>query len=108
MLRDSNWIDKTSAQNGTKEEQLASKLQRVIDRQDIVNLLNEYAYILDTVMVDTNAVTKWADLFTLDCSVTFPFGHFSGRASLPEMCIEAETRFERMIVSKEYKPCLSR
>lgn len=90
---------KVSYDNGAETKDLGSMLQRVLDHQDIVNLLNEYAYVLDTVMVNPEATKDWAALFTLDCSVTYPFGHFAGRASLPEMCLEAETRFERMIVS---------
>lgn len=96
---DSSEISKTCQNNGAEDKDLGSLLQRVLDRQDIVNLLNEYAYVLDTVMVNPEATKDWAELFTLDCSVTYPFGHFAGRASLPDMCLEAETRFERMIVS---------
>lgn len=81
---------------------MASKIQRLLDRQDIVNLLNEYAYVLDCVMLHPKYADKWAELFTTDCSVTYPFGTFKGRKSLPSMCLEAETRFQRMIVSLDF------
>lgn len=96
---DVSGIRKVCQNSGLEDKDIGPMLQRVLDRQDIVNLLNEYAYVLDTVMVNPEATKDWAALFTLDCSVTYPFGHFSGRASLPDMCLEAETRFERMIVS---------
>jgi hypothetical protein len=73
-------------------------LQRLLEHQDIVNLLNEYAYVLDTVMVDHTAATSWANLMTEDATVIFPFGVFKGRDSMAQMCLDAETRFQRMIV----------
>lgn len=72
----------TSEDDGNEKKDFTSMLQKILDRQDIVNLLNDYAYILDTVMVNREAAKDWAALFTLDCSVTYPFGHFSGRSCL--------------------------
>ena len=99
LSRDGAWIGSSQQDASNIPFSLEMKLQRVLDRQDIVNLLNEYAYVLDTVMVDPTYANKWADLFTADCSVTYPFGHYRGRDALPAMCLDAETRFQRMIVS---------
>jgi hypothetical protein len=93
-----DWTGLRSKHTKDKKADPATLLQRLVDHQDLVNLLNEYAYILDVVMVDHAAASAWANLMTKDAKVIFPFGVFEGRNSMAQMCLDAETRFRRMIV----------
>ena len=71
----------------------------MFEHQQIVNLLNEYAYTLDVCMVDPEASQQWAALFVNDCNITYPFGTHIGTKGLADWCLNAETRFQRMMVS---------
>lgn len=83
---------------------LEDKVQYLFEHQQITNLLNDYAYILDVCMVDSSAAHRWVALFTDDCSVTYPFGTHSGIAGLADWCLNAELRFHRMLVSTSPNP----
>lgn len=74
------------------------KVDFLFERQKLVALLDEYAYVLDTCMVHHAAAQTWAGLFTNDCSVTYPFGTHHGSNGLADWCLGAETRFSRMLV----------
>jgi hypothetical protein len=100
--RASDWTGLRTKKGKPQKADSAALLQRTVDRQDIVNLLNEYAYVLDKVMVDHAASEEWANTMTEDAVVTFPFGVFKGRESMAQMCLDAETRFERMIVCQPH------
>jgi len=77
---------------------LEEKVAFLYEHQRITDLLNEYAYTLDQVMVDQSlAESHWAKLFTEDCEVTYPFGTRHGREGLAEWCCSAELRFHRMM-----------
>jgi hypothetical protein len=78
---------------------LEDRVLYLYERQQITDLLNEYAYVLDVCMVDHSTIDRWVDLFTNDCNVTYPFGNHKGRAGLAEWAMNAETRFHRMLVS---------
>ena len=82
-----------------KPQSTEEKLTYIYDRAQIGDLLNTYGYNLDTVMVDSKNVRAWVDLFTEDCELTYPFGTHHGKQGLGEWCLQAETRFKRMIVS---------
>lgn len=75
------------------------KVHFLYERQRLVSLLDEYAYVLDACMVHHAAAQTWAGLFTDDCIVTFPFGTHHGTKGLAGWCLGAETRFSRMLVS---------
>lgn len=78
---------------------LEEQVRYLYEHQQITNLLNEYAYVLDVCMVNHSAAQKWADLFADDCDVTFPFGNHKGKGGLAQWAMNAETRFHRMLVS---------
>jgi hypothetical protein len=68
------------------------------ERQRIVDLCNTYAYTLDSTMMDLKVAEDWANLFTDDCMVTYPFGTHRGREGLAKFGMSAESRFKRMLV----------
>lgn len=78
---------------------LEDRVRYLYEHQQITDLLNEYAYVLDVCMVDHGAAEKWAGLFTDDCDVTYPFGNHRGKAGLATWAMNAENRFYRMLVS---------
>ncbi|KIW22752.1 uncharacterized protein PV07_11018 [Cladophialophora immunda] len=78
-------------------ETIEDRVRYLYEHQQITNLLNEYAYVLDACMVDHAAAHKWAALFTEDCAVTYPFGSHRGRDGLAQWAMNAETRFYRML-----------
>ncbi|OQU94030.1 SnoaL-like domain-containing protein [Cladophialophora immunda] len=80
-------------------ETIEDRVRYLYEHQQITNLLNEYAYVLDACMVDHAAAHKWAALFTEDCAVTYPFGSHRGRDGLAQWAMNAETRFYRMLHS---------
>lgn len=71
----------------------------IYERQRIVDLCNMYAYTLDSTMMDLKVAEDWANLFTDDCVVTYPFGKHDGREGLAKFGMVAESRFKRMLVS---------
>lgn len=73
------------------------KLILVYEHQQIENLINDYMYILDSVMVDPTNAKIWESLFTKDCEATYPFGTHYGRDGMAQWCLNAETRFARMM-----------
>lgn len=75
------------------------KLLYMYERQKIVDLCCSYAYTLDSTMMDLEVAHDWADLFTDDCVVTYPFGTHIGKKGLAEFGMTAESRFTRMLVS---------
>jgi hypothetical protein len=80
---------------------LEDRVAYLYEHQRITDLLNEYAYQLDYMMVDSRNVSEhWQGLFTEDCEVTYPFGTYRGRKGLGEWAFAAESRFERMEVSQ--------
>lgn len=81
---------------------LENRVKYLYEHQQITDLLNEYAYVLDVCMVDHGAAEKWAALFTDDCDVTYPFGNHQGKKGLATWAMNAETRFHRMLVSFTY------
>lgn len=83
----------------TKQETLEDKILYLYERQRIIDLLNEYAYTLDTTSLDLANAEVWASLFTEDCNATYPFGNHVGREGLAEYAMIAESRFKRMQVS---------
>jgi hypothetical protein len=76
------------------------KVTYLYEHQRITDLLNEYAYRLDSFKAGSdNLEGNWQRLFTDDCEVTYPFGTYHGREGLGEWAFEAEARFQRMQVS---------
>lgn len=75
------------------------KVLFLYERSRIEDLLCMYAYTLDSTMMDRKVAQDWANLFTQDCVVSYPFGTHVGRAGLPEFGMYAESRFRRMHVS---------
>lgn len=73
------------------------KLITVWEQQQITNLVSDYMYILDAIMVDPTNARVWEKLFTDDCEVTYPFGTHYGKAGMAQFCLNAETRFARMM-----------
>jgi hypothetical protein len=74
------------------------KILYIYERQRIVDLCNTYAYTLDSTMMDLAVAEDWANLFTDDCVVTYPFGTHHGREGLAKFGMIAESRFKRMLV----------
>lgn len=74
------------------------KILYMYERQHIVDLCNTYAYTLDSTMMDLKVAEDWANLFTEDCVVTYPFGTHHGREGLAKFGMIAESRFKRMLV----------
>jgi hypothetical protein len=91
--------DSKSTSSLAEPQTFEDKVRYLYEHQQITNLLNEYAYILDVCMVDHAAIEKWAALFTDDCDVTYPFGNHKGKDGLARWAMNAETRFFRMLVS---------
>ncbi|EXJ56598.1 hypothetical protein A1O7_06942 [Cladophialophora yegresii CBS 114405] len=97
------------AQDGTKKSNskpsselaqprtLEDMVRYLYEHQQITDLLNEYAYVLDVCMVDHRAIEKWTDLFTEDCDVTFPFGNHKGKDGLAKWCVPAAPTIFRML-----------
>lgn len=75
------------------------KILFMYERSRIADLLCTYAYTLDSTMMDRKVAQDWANLFTEDCVVSYPFGTHVGRIGLPEFGMYAESRFRRMHVS---------
>ncbi|EXJ71763.1 uncharacterized protein A1O5_05573 [Cladophialophora psammophila CBS 110553] len=73
------------------------KMLYLYERQRIVDLCNTYAYTLDSTMMDLKVAEDWANLFTEDCVVTYPFGTHHGREGLAKFGMIAESRFKRML-----------
>lgn len=78
---------------------IEDKVHFLFERQNITDLLNNYAYKLDVFMVDSSAADRWAALFTDDCVITYPFGTHVGTKGLADWCLNAELRFHRMMAS---------
>jgi len=74
------------------------KILYLYERQRIADLCNTYAYTLDSTMMDLKVAEDWANLFTEDCVVTYPFGTHCGRKGLAQFGMIAESRFKRMLV----------
>ncbi|KJZ79731.1 hypothetical protein HIM_01200 [Hirsutella minnesotensis 3608] len=72
------------------------KIVFMYEHQRIIDLLNEYCYILDSTSVDDAVFETWASLFTDDGEATYPFGTHKGREGLAQWAKTAETRFLRM------------
>lgn len=75
------------------------KMTYLYEKDRILDVLHSYAYALDCCMVDSSYSSAWADLFTQDCKVTYPFGTCVGRDDLAKFAMKAELRFYRMVVS---------
>ncbi|KAK6369410.1 hypothetical protein LTS17_009753 [Exophiala oligosperma] len=90
---------KTPAEHSSlaNPQSAGDKVHFLFERQRLVSLLDEYAYVLDACMVHHAAAQTWAGLFTDDCIVTFPFGTHHGTKGLAGWCLGAETRFSRML-----------
>lgn len=93
---DSKPADKSSLAD---PQTLEDRVKYLYEHQQVTNLLNEYGYTLDVCMVEHSTAQKWADLFTDDCDVTYPFGNQKGKDGLDKWALNAETRFHRMLVS---------
>ncbi|KAL7622423.1 hypothetical protein AAE478_007928 [Parahypoxylon ruwenzoriense] len=72
------------------------KILYMYEHQRIIDLLNEYAYTLDSTSVDVAVAETWASLFTDDGEATYPFGTHKGKEGLAEWAMTGETRFYRM------------
>jgi hypothetical protein len=90
--------DSKSSSTLAEPQTLEDRVRYLYEHQQITNVLNEYAYVLDVCMVDHVAIDKWVDLFTDDCDVTYPFGNHKGKDGLAKWAMNAETRFYRMLV----------
>ncbi len=102
-------VNGSSETNGTGEattktsplaapKSVEDKILYTYERQRIVDLCNAYAYTLDSTMMDLKVAEDWANLFTDDCVVTYPFGAHRGRDGLAKFGMIAESRFKRMLV----------
>ena len=81
-----------------KPKSFEEKVNYLYERRQVEDLLNTYGYILDSCMVKNEAADVWADLFTEDCELTYPFGTHKTKEGLAKWCLQAETRFKRMAV----------
>jgi hypothetical protein len=95
----SNGKARTSRVTSPKPLTLEEKVTQLYETQQVIDVLNSYAYSLDSCMVDSVYSDDWAALFTDDCVVTYPFGTQNGRHGLAEFAMQAELRFYRMAVS---------
>jgi hypothetical protein len=87
-----------------EQKTLEDKVAYLYERQRIIDLLNEYAYTLDSTSMDLAVADVWASLFTEDCDATYPFGNHKGREGLPKFAMIAESRFRRMQVCLDSYP----
>ncbi|KIW44607.1 uncharacterized protein PV06_03063 [Exophiala oligosperma] len=78
-----------------KSEQ--DKLLYMYERQKVIDLCSSYAYTLDSTMMNLDIAHDWANLFTEDCVVTYPFGTHIGKEGLAKFGMMAESRFTRML-----------
>jgi hypothetical protein len=92
----------TSPAKNSEPLTLEEKMHQLYETQQVIDVLNSYAYILDSCMVDSAYSDNWAALFTDDCVVTYPFGTQYGRDGLAEFAMQAELRFYRMAVSLSF------
>lgn len=100
-LAESNGIQQASPL--VVQKSIQDKVLYAHERQRIVDLLLAYSYTLDSTMMDKQVAEDWADLFTDDCVVVYPFGTHIGKAGLAQFALTAETRFKRMLVSSRPK-----
>jgi hypothetical protein len=91
-------LNHTQSFSEVRPSSTEEKIQYLFERRMVEDLLNTYAYVLDTCMVKAEAADIWVDLFTEDCELTYPFGTHHTKKGLAEWCLKAETRFKRMQV----------
>ncbi|KAJ9615213.1 hypothetical protein H2200_001287 [Cladophialophora chaetospira] len=76
---------------------LEEKVQHLLEIQDITDMLNEFTYALDACLADPTTLETYVELLTDDCHLHFPFGSYKGTAGVPQMVLNAESRFSRMM-----------
>lgn len=81
---------------------LEEKITYLYEKDQVLDVLHNYAYTLDSCMVDSSLSGVWAALFTQNCEVTYPFGTCTGREGLAKFAMKAELRFYRMMVGALY------
>ncbi|KEF61609.1 uncharacterized protein A1O9_03177 [Exophiala aquamarina CBS 119918] len=94
-----SYVEPASRLHRASPYSIKDQVHYMFERQNITDLLNNYAYTLDVCMVDSSAADRWAALFTDDCNVTYPFGTHVGTEGLAKWCLNAELRFHRMMAS---------
>lgn len=95
----SNGFNPKSSSPLVLQKSAEDKMLYTYERQRIIDLCNAYAYTLDSTMMDLKVAEDWANLFTDDCVVKYPFGKHVGKAGLSKFGMIAESRFKRMLVS---------
>jgi hypothetical protein len=98
----SNAKYRTSPATNSRPLTLDEKVNELYETQQVIDVLNSYAYTLDSCMVDSAYSDDWAALFTDDCVVTYPFGTQVGQEGLADFAMQAELRFYRMTVSVSF------
>ena len=74
------------------------KVQHLLETQDITDVLNEFTYALDACLADPSTLETYVALLTDKCQLNFPFGSYTGSKGIPQMVLNAESRFSRMMV----------
>ena len=82
-----------------RPQTLEEKVQHLLETQDIADMLNEFTYALDACLSDPSTLETYVALLTEDCHLNFPFGSYRGTKGVPQMVLNAESRFSRMMVS---------
>ncbi|KAL6890005.1 hypothetical protein GGI43DRAFT_416181 [Trichoderma evansii] len=83
---------------------LEDKITYLYEKDQVIDVLHNYAYTLDSCRVDSSLSSVWAVLFTPNCEVTYPFGTCTGREGLAKFAMKAELRFYRMMhLSSNFK-----
>lgn len=90
--------DELESKHATDTSTLEEKITYLYEKDQVIDVLHNYAYILDSCMVDSSLSSVWAALFTQNCEVTYPFGTCTGREGLAKFAMKAELRFYRMMV----------
>ena len=77
---------------------LEEKVHHLLEVQHINDLLNEFTYALDGCLADPATLETYVALLTDDVQLHFPFGSYKGTKGIPQMVLNAESRFSRMMV----------
>ena len=80
---------------------LKRKVDHLFESQSIADMLNEFTYALDACLANPSTLETYVALLTDDCHLQFPFGSYRGTEGISQMVLNAESRFSRMMVSRQ-------
>lgn len=88
-----------------KPRNAEERLNYLYERRLIEDLLNEYSYRVDAMMVEPHDFKAYNNLFTDDCRVILHSGKRQGSEGLGEWFLPSVSVFHRMTVSEDLTLC---